>query len=211
MALRTAQEGSWQEEGGAMEKGDRYVINTKASVALLAVLAVVLAVGSACGDDGGGATPSPTGVATPTGAATPTSAASPTPRFPFEGPIGIDLTILGSFFEQGEPIQLIVTVAVRDPMTLYYRTSQRYDLAVINAGGQEVWRWSHDRAFAQVTEEVPLEANGTLSSLETWDQRDNDGQQVPPGNYRIEAQSSHCDANYENCGQLTTSATIQIR
>jgi flagellar hook assembly protein FlgD len=121
------------------------------------------------------------------------------------------LAVFGTFSEQGEPSQLIVTVAVRDPMTLYYRTSQRYDLAVIDSQGQEVWRWSRNRAFAQVTEEVPLGANEVRSSSETWDQRDNDGQQVPPGNYRIVAESSHCDANYENCGQLTASAAIQIR
>jgi flagellar hook assembly protein FlgD len=121
------------------------------------------------------------------------------------------LAVFGTFSEQGEPSQLIVTVAVRDPMTLYYRTSQRYDLAVIDSQGQEVWRWSRNRAFAQVTEEVPLGANEVRSFSETWDQRDNDGQQVPPGNYRIVAESSHCDANYENCGQLTTSAAIQIR
>jgi flagellar hook assembly protein FlgD len=139
-----------------------------------------------------------------------TPAASPTPRFPFEGPIGIDLTTFGAFFDQGEPIQLAITVAVRDPMTLYYRTSQRYDLTVADSEGQEVWRWSRDRTFAQVTEEVELGENGTLSFAETWDQRDNDGQQVPPGNYQVVAESSHCDANYENCGQLTASATIKI-
>jgi hypothetical protein len=175
----------------------------KASVALLAALATVLLVASACGEGGEKPSPSPTGVTTPT--------PSPTPRFPFEGPVGIDLTTLGTFLEQGKPLQLVITVAVRDPMTLYYRTSERYDLAVINSQGQEVWRWSRDRAFAQVAEEVPLGANGMLSFIETWDQRDNDGQQVPLGNYRIVAESSHCDANYESCGQLTSSATIQIR
>jgi len=185
-----------------MGTGSCCVTKMKAVVALLAILAATLAVASACGDDGEEPGPSPTGVTTP--------ALSPTPRFPFEGPIGIDLTTFGAFFDEGEPIQPVVTVAVRDPMTLYYRTSQRYDLAVIDSEDQEVWRWSRDRAFAQVTEEVPLEENGTLSFAETWDQGDNDGQQVPPGNYRILAESSHCDANYENCGELTTSATIKI-
>ena len=178
-----------------------------ASVTMALLFASCLAVLSACGEGGEEPSPSPTGVATPT----PTPAPTPTPGFPFEGPIGIDLTTFGAFFEQGKPIRLAITVAVREPMTLYYRTSQRYDLAVINAQGQEVWRWSRDRAFAQVTAEVPLGANEMLSFAETWDQRDNDGQQVPPGNYQIVAESSHCDANYENCGQLTTSATIQIQ
>ena len=186
-----------------MAKGSRCFIKTKAFVALLAALAAVLVVASACGEDGEEPSPSPTGVATPTPSATPT--------FPFEGPIGIDLTTFGAFFEQGETIQLGITVAVREPMTLYYRTSQRYDLAVVNSEGQEVWRWSRDRTFAQVTEEVPLEANEMLSFAETWEQGDNDGQQVPLDNYQIVAESSHCDASYENCGQLTTSATIQIR
>jgi hypothetical protein len=186
-----------------MGKGRCCVIKMRVLMAVLAAAATVLVVASACGEDGEEPSPSPTGV--------PTPAASPTPRFPFEGPIGIDLTTFGSFFEQGKPIQLAIAVAVRDAMTLYYRTSQRYDLTVVDSEGEEVWRWSRDRTFAQVTEEVPLSANGMLSFTETWDQRDNDGQQVPLGNYRIVAESSHCDANYESCGQLTTSATIQIR
>ena len=186
-----------------MGKGSWCVIKTKTFVALLAALAAVLVVAFACGDDGEEPSPSPTGMATPI--------PSPTPGFPFEGPIGIDLTTFGSFFEQGEPIQSVITVAVRDPMTLYYRTSQRYDLVVVDSQDQEVWRWSLDRAFAQVTEEESLGAKAMLSFAETWDQRGNDGQQVPLGNYQIVAESSHCDANYENCGQLTTSATIQIR
>jgi hypothetical protein len=190
-----------------MAIGACYVIKTKASVAFLAVLAAILVIASACGDGEEEPSPSPTAVATPT----PTPPTTPTPGFPFEGPIGIDLTTFGAFFDEGEPIQLAITVAVREPMTLYYRTSQRYDLAVINSQGQELWRWSRDRTFAQVTAEVPLAANEMLSFTETWDQRDDDGQQIPLGDYQIVAESSHCDANYENCGQLTTSATIQIR
>lgn len=186
-----------------MGTGDCCVIRTKASVAFLALLGAVLVVASACGN--GEEKPSPSATATPT--------PSPTSTFPFEfeGPIGIDLSTFGVFFEPGKPIQLAITIAVREPMTLYYRTSQRYDLAAIDSQGQEVWRWSQGRTFAQVTGEVPLEANEMLSFAETWDQRDDAGQQVSPGNYRILAESSHCDANYENCGQLTTSATIQIR
>lgn len=188
-----------------MARLSRCFIKTRAFVALLAALSAVLAVASACGDGGEEAGPSPTVVATPT--------TSPTPTFPFEfeGPIGIDLATFGAFSEEGESIRLGITVAVREPTTLYYRTSQRYDLAVIDSEGQEVWRWSRDRTFAQVTEEVALEANEMLSFPENWDQRDNDGQQVPPGTYQVVAESSHCDANYEDCGQLTTSEIIRIR
>jgi hypothetical protein len=196
-----------------MGKGIGCLLNARVHLALLSAVAAILLAASACGGDGEEPSPSPTGVATPTPTPQPTRTPrqTPTPGFSFEGPIGIDLTTFGAFFEQGEPIQMAITVAVRDPMTLYYPTSQRYDLAVIDSEGQEVWRWSRDRAFAQVTADVLLEANEMLSFVETWDQRDNDGEQVPLGNYQIRAESPHCDANYENCGQLTTSVTILIR
>ena len=186
-----------------MGKQDRHAFSIKASVALLGALAAVLAVAAACGGDGEEASPSPTAVGTPT--------PPPTPAFSFEGPVGIDLTTFGTFFEEGEPIHLTITVAVRDPMTFHYRTSQRYDFAAIDSDGEELWRWSRDRTFLQVTQAEELEANETLSFTEIWDQRDNDDQQVPPGEYQVVAESSHCDADYENCSDLTTSATVQIR
>jgi hypothetical protein len=183
------------------------VIKTKAFVALLAVLAAMLVVAFACGDNGEEPSPSPTAAATPT----PTPSPSTELPFQFEGPIGIDLTTFGVFFEPGETIQLAIRIAVREPTTLYYRTSQRYDLAVVDSEGAEVWRWSLDRAFAQITAEESLDVGEILSFDEKWDQRGNDGEQAPVGNYQIVAESSHCDVNYENCGQLSTSATIQIR
>ncbi len=190
-----------------MSRGGRCVIEMKAFVALLAILVAILVVAPACGDNGEEPSPSSTVVTTPT----PTPSPSSGFPFQFEGPIGIDLTTFGVFFEQGETIQLAINIAAQEPTTLYYRTSQRYDLAVIDSQGQEIWRWSLDRAFAQITGEESLDAGEMLSFDEKWDQRGNDGQQVPVDNYEIVAESSHCDANYENCGQLTTSATIQIR
>ena len=182
----------------------RCVTKAGVLVALLAAWATVLLVASC---DGGGGEPSPS----PTSVATPTPPSTPGFSFEFEGPIGIDLTTFGAFYDQGKAVHFAVAVAVREPMTLYYRTSQRYDLAVIDPQGQEVWRLSRHRDFAQVAEEVQLETDQMLTSAETWDQRGDDGQQVPPGNYQVVAESSHCEANNENCGQLTTSRTIQIR
>ena len=181
------------------------VIKAGVLVTLLAALAAVLLLASAC--DGGGGEPSPS----PTSVATPTPPPTPGFSFEFEGPIGIDLTTFGAFYDQGKTVHFAIAVAVREPMTLYYRTSQRYDLAVIDPQGQEVWRLSRHRDFAQVAEEVQLEADQMLTFAETWDQRGDDGQQVPPGNYQVVAESSHCEANNENCGQLTTSRTIQVR
>jgi hypothetical protein len=165
------------------------------------LLVAVLA--AACGGDGK-EEPSPT----PTATSTPTPTGPP---FSFEGPVGIDLTIYGVFPKPGEQVLLGIAVAVAEPMTLYYRTTQRYDIVVTDSEDKEVWRWSKDKEFGQVLEQVSLEANESLTFSEVWDQRGNDGQPVPLGNYRVTATSTHCDANYENCGQLTALGTLQIR
>ena len=156
---------------------------------------------TACGGDGeSGPTSSPTGAATPT-----------VLPFPFEGPVGIDLTTYGVFHKQGEPLPLTITIAASEPITLYYRTTQRFDIVISDPEGKVVWRWSKDKAFAEVLEQVSLKASETLSFDESWDQKDDNGQPVPTGNYTVIATSTHCDANYGNCGQLSASGTIQIR
>jgi hypothetical protein len=165
---------------------------------------LIVALAAACDNGGGKEEPSPASTATPT----PTPSAPP---FTFEGPVGIDITTYGVFHNQGEEVSFTIFVAASEPITLYYRTTQRYDIVIADSEGNEVWRWSKDKTFGGVLEQVSLEENEILTFNETWDQRDNDGQPVPPGDYRVTATSTHCDANYENCGQLSASATIQIR
>jgi hypothetical protein len=162
---------------------------------------LMIALAAAC-NGGGEEESSPT--ATPT--ATPAG-----PPFSFEGPVGIDLTTYGVFHNQGEQIRLTILVAASEPITLYYRTTQRYEIVVTDSDNNEVWLWSKDKSFGQVMEQVSLGANEWLTFNELWDQRDSAGQAVPLGDYVVTATSTHCDANYENCGQLSASATLQIR
>ena len=65
-------------------------------------------------------------------------------------------------YAQGEPLDLTLEVVNRSPrpITLGFRTSQRYDLMIQNAQGQEVWRWSADRMFAQMLGQEVLSPNG---------------------------------------------------
>ncbi len=179
----------------------RYLLWLMLGGLLIAVLAAACDGGDE--DDGTpGVTPDATGVVSPTATG---------PPFPFEGPVGIDLTTYGAFHTQGEPVQLTITVAAGESVTLYYRTAQRYDIVVNDQEGGEVWRWSKDKAFGEVLGEVSLEENELLTFNESWDQLDNDGQPVPAANYTVTATSVHCDANLENCGQLSVSRTVQVR
>ena len=168
---------------------------------LMAVGLLIVALAAAC-DDGGEEGPGATSTATPTPSA---------PPFTFEGPVGLDLAPYGVFHNQGEPGLLTITVAASEPITLHYRTTQRYEIVITNSEGGEVWRWSKGKAFGEVLEEVSLGKIDFLTSNESGDQLDNDGQPVPAANYTVTATSAHCDAGYENCDQLSASATIQLR
>jgi hypothetical protein len=87
-------------------------------------------------------------------------------------------------YPRGEPVTLRFTVQNRGtaPVTLTFRSGQMYDFSVRRVG-REVWRWSHDRMFTQAIQEVVLRAGEERVFTERWNQRDFDGNLVPPGTY----------------------------
>ena len=62
-------------------------------------------------------------------------------------------------YGQGEPIKLTLHVINRgtEPVTLHFLSARRYDVAVKNLEGQEIWRWSNGQMFAQVMGEETLQ------------------------------------------------------
>jgi hypothetical protein len=87
-----------------------------------------------------------------------------------EGPGGTALDLLlkadKATYARGEPIALTLEVANRGPrlVTLQFRTAQRYDIAVRDSQGREVWRWSAGQMFAQVLgEEILPPGSGALT------------------------------------------------
>lgn len=87
----------------------------------------------------------------------------------------------------GEPVQFTLTVRNPTQNALIFTrpTSQEYDFIVRTSGGAEVWRWSHDRAFLQVIETTTFLPGQARTFTETWEQRDNNGQQVVAGTYAV--------------------------
>jgi hypothetical protein len=76
--------------------------------------------------------------------------------------VSLVLSATKGVYAQGEPLELTLEVVNRNPrpVTLGFRTSQRYDLLIQNAQGQEVWRWSAERMFAQMLGQEVLSPNG---------------------------------------------------
>jgi len=85
---------------------------------------------------------------------------------PPESGISVFLAADKRLYNQGETIEVTFGALNRsaEPLTLRFRTAQRYDLLVQDARGQEVWRWSTDQFFAQMLgEETLVPREGALT------------------------------------------------
>lgn len=94
-----------------------------------------------------------------------------------------------SVYRQGEDVRITLTktnISGRN-INLSYRTTQRFDFVARRRAGQgEVWRWSRGRSFAQAISNIRLNPGSRQTFRVVWDQGDNRGEQVAPGNYTIE-------------------------
>lgn len=80
----------------------------------------------------------------------------------------VTLALDKSSYAPSETIVATVVVANRgdSAVTLTFATTQRYDFALTDGSGREVWRWSSDRAFGQAIGEETLEPGGRRSYSE---------------------------------------------
>ena len=103
------------------------------------------------------------------------------------GPVTATVTTDRQSYSVGETVRFTLTVTNTgsSPVTVILPSGQRYDFVVRSSGGAEVWRWSYGRAFTLIYGEQTLDPGQTLTYSETWDQRNNNGQQVPAGQYRV--------------------------
>ncbi|MDP2212027.1 MAG: BsuPI-related putative proteinase inhibitor [Candidatus Aquicultor sp.] len=87
----------------------------------------------------------------------------------------------------GENLALTISVTntAKESRKLSFRSSRRYDFWVVDASGDEVWRWSEGRMFAQVLEDVVLESTQKTEFTESWSLIDSKGVPVKAGEYKV--------------------------
>lgn len=112
-----------------------------------------------------------------------------------------------STYNLGESVRITLTKTnvSGGSITLRYRTAQRFDF-VARRGTAEIWRWSRGRSFAQVASTVTLSPGERQVFRATWDQRNNQGVLIAPGNITI--QGFNVARGFEN---QSVSTTISIR
>ncbi len=89
-------------------------------------------------------------------------------------------------YSRGEPVRLrLVKINITGaPISLNYRTSQRFDFVAFREG-EEIWRWSDNQAFSRAVNRIIIQPGGNQTFNAVWDQRDNTGRLVRPGTATI--------------------------
>jgi hypothetical protein len=88
---------------------------------------------------------------------------------------------------RGQQVPLVLSVrnVSRQSLTLKLGAVDNFDLVVERPDGSVVWRRLDGRVVTLVQRRFRLDPEGGLERRDSWDQRRNDGQPVPPGRYQV--------------------------
>lgn len=99
--------------------------------------------------------------------------------------VGVPKAIFGS--KEMIPLVIYVKNVGSETSSLFFVTSQKYDINIKDAGGHEVWSWAKGRVFTMAIEEMQIEPGRQETFSYLWNQMNADNNPVPPGRYVIEA------------------------
>ncbi len=102
-----------------------------------------------------------------------------------QGPVSVRTDKLA--YRLGEPVQITVTVTntTDAPLTLYFDTSCQAFFAVEDASGATVYNLELHVGCLTIPTEITLQPGQSQSYPFTWNQVDDGGAPIPPGNYVI--------------------------
>lgn len=90
--------------------------------------------------------------------------------------------------ETGTPVPVTLTVEnITDRALDLYLTGRpiAFDLMVSDEAGEEIWRRLEGETIPMVLRIETLAPGAFLELTDTWDQRTNEGEAVPPGTYTV--------------------------
>jgi len=79
------------------------------------------------------------------------------------------------------------------PVTFDFTTSQRFDFAIYNSAGTEVWRWSADKGFYQVIGQITLNPGQSVAYRTSHSFVDDSGNAMPEDLYTLEGELTATD------------------
>lgn len=87
----------------------------------------------------------------------------------------------------GKPVQLVLELKnlTDETLKLEFSSGKQYDFEVHDFNNQLVWNWSHGHVFIQSYTTITLGPKEQIKFTPDWDQKDNNGNQVPAGTYQV--------------------------
>ena len=87
----------------------------------------------------------------------------------------------------GTPVRFVFEVKnfTDETLTLNFSSGKHYDFEVHDSKNQLVWKWSQGHVFTQALSEIILAPKEQIKFTPDWDQKDNEGRQVPAGIYQV--------------------------
>lgn len=97
---------------------------------------------------------------------------------------GLRLTV--DALENSNSVQFVIKLFnnTDSGKNIEFRSSQKYEIYVMNSQGKEVYRYSRGRMFTQAIETMHLPSGESRTWKETWDYISG-GKRVEPGEYRV--------------------------
>ena len=89
--------------------------------------------------------------------------------------------------EYGKPVRFVLELinSTNTRVEFTFSSGKQYDFEVRDVNNQLVWNWAHDQVFIQARTTITLDAGGKIKFTPLWDQKDNKGEQVEPGQYSV--------------------------
>jgi hypothetical protein len=143
--------------------------------------------------------------------AAPSPQVSPTPDCRTVGPLSVCLRTDKRSYSQGEPVQMTLDITALQSVSGWHQTTCEYDFGVESQSQQQIWRYLYQRACGDVAWRFTLGAGQTLTYTTTWNQMDDSGNQIPPGDYLAWGQGMFClDAPSSVCDPMSSPVPISI-
>lgn len=93
-------------------------------------------------------------------------------------------------YQTGETVKISITAQNQDERAkeITYNSGQSFDITVTPVGkAAPRWQWSHGRMFTMALRHKTLSPGEKIEFSTEWDQKDNDKNPMPPGEYTVAA------------------------
>jgi hypothetical protein len=113
-------------------------------------------------------------------------------------PLELTLETDRELYAPGDPVTLNLTLtnAGEEPVTLEFSDAQRFDLRILDAGGGLLWQWSDEHVFAQLLGEERVAPGDSLTWQATYEGRLSTGLYIAEGLVPARDRTLRADAGF---------------